>query len=127
MSGSTLLSATALASNPGTSWRAVGTGDFNRDGKSDIVLQSSTGQAAVWLMNGASEISGANAGSNLGSSWKAVTTGDYNGDGISDVLYQNTATAQLDVQLMASGTTALSSITGLLTPIPGLSWHAMAG
>ena len=29
-----------------------GVGDFNGDGKADILWQNDSGQAAVWLMNG---------------------------------------------------------------------------
>jgi hypothetical protein len=34
-------------------WHALGTGDYNGDGKSDIIWQNvNTGQTAIWLMNG---------------------------------------------------------------------------
>ena len=40
--------------NPATTdWNIVGTGDFNGDGKRDILWQNNAnGQRAVWLMNG---------------------------------------------------------------------------
>jgi FG-GAP-like repeat len=31
--------------NPGSSWRTVGTGDFNGDGKADILLQNTKGKS----------------------------------------------------------------------------------
>jgi len=38
---------------PDTNWEIVGTGDFNGDGKTDILWRNkSTGQNVVWLMNG---------------------------------------------------------------------------
>jgi FG-GAP repeat len=37
--------------NPGPSWRAVGTGDFNGDGKSDILLQN-TKRATLDMKDG---------------------------------------------------------------------------
>ena len=32
-------------------WHVEDTGDFNGDGKSDILWQNDNGQAAIWLMN----------------------------------------------------------------------------
>ena len=42
----------AVGPNPGPSWKAIGTGDFNDDGHSDILWQNTNGQAAIWEMNG---------------------------------------------------------------------------
>ena len=33
-------------------WSIVSTGDYNGDGKSDILLEDSDGNLAVWYMNG---------------------------------------------------------------------------
>ena len=35
-------------------WQIVGTGDFNGDGKADILWRHTTGSVSIWLMNGAS-------------------------------------------------------------------------
>jgi hypothetical protein len=37
MNGTTAVTVTAVGSNPGPSWEVKGSGDFNGDGKSDIV------------------------------------------------------------------------------------------
>ena len=42
----------AVVANPGANWKVVGTGDFNGDGHSDILLQNTNGNVAIWEMNG---------------------------------------------------------------------------
>jgi len=67
----------------------VGTGDFNGDGKFDILLQNAaTGQVWQWQMNGAAIAATNNVGS-PGPSWHVAAVGDYNGDGMADVVLQN--------------------------------------
>jgi hypothetical protein len=38
-------------------WVVVGTGDFNGDGKSDILWRNSNGDVGIWLMNGTQTLS----------------------------------------------------------------------
>ena len=54
MNGSAVTSSTAAVGNIAMAWSVVGTGDFNGDGKSDIVWRDSGGNTSIWLMNGAS-------------------------------------------------------------------------
>ena len=65
--------------------------NFNGDGYSDILWQNTSGQPAIWEMNGTKVIDEANVGANPGASWKIIGTGDFNGDGHSDILWQNTS------------------------------------
>jgi len=37
---------------PGPAWHVIGSGDFNGDGKSDILWQHDSGQVSIWLMDG---------------------------------------------------------------------------
>jgi ELWxxDGT repeat protein len=78
--------------NPGTSWQAKATGDFNGDSLSDIVFQHTNGKVSIWEMDGTEVIGGLGTyvGSNPGPSWQVKGTGDFNGDGNSDLLFQNT-------------------------------------
>ena len=69
--------------------RASVVGDFNGDGKSDILWQGSDGTPAIWLMNGMNVVSTGAAGSfNPGPSWQIKGSGDFNGYGKSDILWQ---------------------------------------
>ena len=83
-----------LPSNPGPSWKAVGTGDFNADGSADILFQNTNGQAAIWEISGNAVIGGGAVSPNPGPGWKVIGTGDFNGDGYSDILWQDASTGQ---------------------------------
>jgi hypothetical protein len=74
----------AHVADPGPSWHAIGTGDFNGDGKSDILLQTD-GQVSIWEMNGTNMIAHAPV-ANPGPSVRAIGTGARG----FDILLQNT-------------------------------------
>ncbi len=68
-------------------------GDFNGDGKTDILLRDqSTGTNQLVLMNGASAPTIVKLDS-LGSAWNPLI-GDFNGDRKTDILWHNTQTGQ---------------------------------
>jgi hypothetical protein len=124
MNGSATLSGGGnLSSNWGTTWKAVGTADFNHSGKADILYQNTnTGQLEIWFMNGTGIADNGALSSNWGTTWKAIGTGNFDGTGNSDVLFQNTITGQLEIWfLKGTGITdngALSSNWGpTWTPI----------
>jgi FG-GAP-like repeat len=74
-----------------TNWMIAGTGDFNGDGKSDILWRdTSSGTVAIWLMNGAQVTQAAGVSTVDPNVWTIVETGDFDGDGKSDILWQDT-------------------------------------
>ncbi|HKO00979.1 MAG TPA: FG-GAP-like repeat-containing protein, partial [Thermoanaerobaculia bacterium] len=92
--------------------------DFNRDGKSDIVLQNTkSGDVAVWLMNGGTALD-RKVVATPGADWHVVATGDLDHDGTSEIIVQNSATRAIAAWKM-NGTTRVSETT-IATP-------AMAG
>ena len=95
----------------------MGTGDFNGDGKADILWQNDDGMPAIWEMNGTSIIGGG-ALPNPGPSWHVAGTGDFNGDGKTDILWQNSDGTPV-IWLM-NGTSFIGG-GGLANPGPG--WH----
>jgi hypothetical protein len=67
MSGTTRIGGGSVG-NPGPRWHVVGVGDYNRDHKTDILLQNDSGEIAIWEMNGTTVIGGGSLG-NPGPSW----------------------------------------------------------
>lgn len=82
-------------------------GDFNGDGKADILWQNTaTGDRYVWFMNGALYAGDANIG-NVPPEWKIVARGDFNRDGQTDLLWHNATTGAVYIWYMR-GTAYLS-------------------
>jgi len=114
---------------PGKDWQVKGTGDFNGDGKSDILLQNAIdGSCYVWEMDGLSLKSGGNGfvGWAPGKDWQARGTGDYDGDGRSDILLQNVTNGACYVWEM-NGLSLKTDGYGFVgyLPGPGDAWHAI--
>ena len=80
-------------SNPGAGWSVAGTGDFNGDGRDDVLWRNANGAVTNWLgqANGGFAGNIANSYNNPGTGWSVAGTGDFNGDGRDDVLWRNTA------------------------------------
>jgi FG-GAP-like repeat/FG-GAP repeat len=67
------------------------THDFNGDGKSDIAWRDSSGNAAVWLMNGAQVLQAGGVGTADPNVWTIIGQRDFNGDGGYDWLWRDTS------------------------------------
>jgi hypothetical protein len=79
-------------------------GDFNRDGKPDLIWQNnSTGQRAVWVMDRANWV-GERWLPTISPDWRIAATADFNYDGLSDLLWQNSVTGQITIWLMDGAT-----------------------
>jgi FG-GAP-like repeat len=129
MNGSTISSSNDITSGgvavkPDASWSAAGVGDFSGDGKRDILWRNTSGEVAIWSMNGAAINSSADATSGGGAikpdaSWSIAGVGDFNGDGRSDVLWRNSTGAL--VEWLMNGNTILSSQA--IGVSPDSSWN----
>jgi hypothetical protein len=102
-------------------WQLCGTGDFNFDGKIDIVWSHvGDGRNCVWYMDGVT-FCGYEAfpdGANL--DWKLSGVEDFNLDGKPDLLWRNEADGRNAVWYM-DGTTLLS--IGIMTTGANLDWE----
>jgi hypothetical protein len=84
-------------------WQAVGTGDFNLDGRADILWRHATsGQNVAWYMNGSVLVDGAflNPPSLPDTGWRMVATGDYNQDGKVDIVWRHSGSGQIVMWFM---------------------------
>jgi hypothetical protein len=71
-------------------WQVDGVGDFNADGKDDLVWRRADGAFTTWLgqANGGFVSNDANAFTVLPTSWQVAATGDFNADGRDDIAWR---------------------------------------
>lgn len=92
MNGAASLSAAAQPSVGGPNgWIPGGTGDFNKDGHTDIFwYQRLNGEIATWFMTGTSSTAASRiTRPGPGTGWQVAGVGDLNNDGYADVIWRN--------------------------------------
>jgi hypothetical protein len=91
----------------GLPWRIVGTGDFDYDGRQDILWHNdSSNELQIWTMAATQIVRRLTVTDELGRNifvgkpWEIVGTGDFNGDGRPDILWHNDSSNAMQVWTM---------------------------
>ena len=98
LKGTANVSGGVIANNPfDASWSIIAAGNFNGDGKSDLVWQQpSGGQTQIMLLDGNNNAGGGAITSNpFDSSWKIVTSGDFTASGTDGLVWQQASSGQV--------------------------------
>jgi Ca2+-binding RTX toxin-like protein len=98
-------------------------GDFNGDGRDDVVWRSDSGAATYWLgqANGGLATN-PNFNLNPGTDWHVVGSGDFNGDGHDDLLWRSDSGTVTDFLGQSNGA-FVGNVNFNLNP--GLDWHVV--
>jgi hypothetical protein len=113
--------------NAAGGWRFADTGDFDGDGKTDLLFHNDTTHGvAVWKMNGTQMESGAVVGTvNAADGWHFADTGDFNGDGKTDLLFSNDTTHGLAVWQMNGTQIETGAQVGTVNAAGGWSYNGV--
>ncbi len=120
LNGATLSSTAYLPTTTDTSWDMAGhrarpvpvraPSDFNRDGMVDLLWRRpTTGENAVWYLNGSAYASAANLPASADTNWQLMASADLNRDGQADLIWRH----------KTSGANAVWYMAG-----PALAWSA---
>jgi VCBS repeat-containing protein len=109
-----------------TSWQIEGVGDFNGDGRDDILWRDTGGTTVTWLgqANGGFADNYANSVASVPVAWQIVSIGDFNGDGRDDILWRHTNGTVTDWLGQANGGFA-DNYANSAVAIPN-NWHVQA-
>ena len=104
-------------------WKIAGTGDFNGDGRGDVLWRNDNGQLSEWLgtANGGLFDNGGVVNQVVPNAWKIAGTGDFNGDGRSDIMWRND-NGQMS-EWLGSANGALIDNGGIVNQIVPNAWQ----
>src|SRR5437016_2722580 len=124
MDGTTIRTEGFIRTVADQGWQVAGVGDFDGDGKDDILWRNSaTGENYIYLMNGTAILAEGYLRQVADLNWKIAGVGDCDGDGKADVLWSNSSSGQNYLYPM-DGTT-IKPTEGYLRTVPQPSWQVV--
>jgi hypothetical protein len=122
MNGTTILPAEGyLRTVADQNWQVASIGDFDGDGRADILWRnSSTGENYVYFMNGLAIANEGYLRTVADQNWQVAGVGDFNGDGKADILWRNASTGENYVYFM-NGLSIVNE--GSLRTVGDLNWQ----
>jgi glucose/arabinose dehydrogenase len=104
-------------------WKVAGVGDFDGDGKADILWRNtSTGQNYLYFMDGTTIKPGEGFIRTVADqNWQVAGTGDFDGDGKDDILWRNAATGENYLYPMDG--LSIKATEGSLRSVADLTWQ----
>jgi VCBS repeat protein len=127
LNGITSLGGGPIADNPfDNDWQIAASGDFNGDGKSDLVWRrGSDGLTEIQFLNDTAAVGGGILANNpFDSSWNVVGAGDFNRDGHTDLVWRRGSDGLTEVQFV-KGMTAVGGGPIANNPFDS-SWNVVA-
>jgi FG-GAP-like repeat len=122
--GSTFATGAALPTVTSPNWNVVTTGDFNRDGTSDLFwLNSTTRETLVWLLDKGQPIAIVPGPQVADAGWQVGGAADFDRDGDADLFWYNKRTGDTGLWEMQNG----SYVRAITTPpnVPDSGWQVI--
>ncbi len=110
-------------------WKLSATGDFDADGRADILWRNTTSQKlVVWTMNGAAKVGSIipSPDQAVDANWEVAGAADFNGDGNRDLLWYNQTSGRIVLWFMNA---SVVRITGQFTnpsSVGNNNWRTVA-
>jgi hypothetical protein len=127
MNGTTILAGEGyLRTVADLNWTVAGIGDFDGDGKADIVWRNtSTGENYIYFMDRSTIKSTEGFIRTVADqSWQVAGIGDFDGDGKDDILWRNCTTGENYLYLMQGRT--IKPTEGYIRTVADLAWQVVA-